>query len=104
MFLDDILLMASSNQELALARDTFFDKCKEISSPAMSDFTIFGHGNQLSRYDLDPSKRKEEDCATVPGSSREVISFHRGTVALHPQQLQLCQHLCNIETCSNNKL
>ena len=58
----------------------FLIKCREISSPAMSDFTIFGYGNQLSRHDLDPSKRKEgEDRGTVPGSSGEVISFYKGT-------------------------
>ena len=39
----------------------------------------FGHGNQLSRHVLGPSKRKErEDCTMVLGSSREVVSFDEG--------------------------
>lgn len=43
----------------------------------------FGHGNQLSRHVLGPSKRKErEDCAMVLGSSREVVSFDEGAKSI----------------------
>ena len=41
------------------------------------------HGNQLSRHDLDPSKRKKEGRATVLGSSGKIISFHKGNKPIH---------------------
>lgn len=84
LFLDNILLMASSKENLALWRKAmlhlasesrFFDNFKERSPPAKSDFVIFRHGNQLSRYDIHSLKRKERaDCATVPESFWVVIS------------------------------
>ena len=81
--------MASSKEELKLARDTliylfqnlgFLINRKKSKTRTMSEYTIFGYGNQLNRNDTDPSKReKKEDCATAPGSTGEVISLHKGT-------------------------
>ena len=46
----------------------------------MSEYTIFGYVNQLKRNDTDPSTReKGKICATVPGSTGEVISLHKET-------------------------
>ena len=81
--------MTSSKEELKLARDTliyllqnlrFLINRKKSKTRTMSEYTIFGYGNQLNRNDTDPSTtEKREDCATAPGSTGEVISLHKGT-------------------------
>ena len=67
IFPKGILLMASSKEEMALARDAliyclqnlgFLMNVNKFSTLAMSEFAIFGHRNQLRRHDLDPSKRR----------------------------------------------
>lgn len=67
IFPKGILLMASSREEMALARDAliyclqnlgFLMNVNKFSTLAMSEFAIFGHRNQLRRHDLDPSKRR----------------------------------------------
>ena len=46
----------------------------------MSDYKVFGYGNQLNRNETDPSTiEKREDCTTVPGFPGEVINLHKGT-------------------------
>ena len=61
--------MASSKEELKLARDTlrylfqnlgFLINRKKSKTRTMSEYTIFGYGNQLNRNDTDPSKREKK--------------------------------------------
>ena len=57
---------------------------------------IFGHGNQLSRYDLDSSNKKwRADCATVPGSSGEIISLYEEENSIN---LLSCRNGCCVES------
>ena len=86
IFLDDILLMASSKEELTLARNTdisspessFFNKQQEFGARTMSEYSIFGYRSQLNRSDTDTSARqKREDCETIPGSTGDVLSLHK---------------------------
>ena len=85
-FLDNILLMASSKEELALGRDTliyllqnigFLIDCEKSVLEPCHNIQFFGYGNQLNKNDTDPSTRdKWKDCVTVPGSTGKAISLH----------------------------
>ena len=89
VFLDGILLVASSKQKLTLARETliylfsesrFSEKSRNISTRILSRYTTFGCGNQLNRNDTNTSTReKRENFTTVPGSTGEVVSLYKGT-------------------------
>ena len=89
VFLDGILLVASSKKKLTLARETliylfsesrFSEKSRNISTRILSRYTTFGCGNQLNRNDTNTSTReKRENFTTVPGSTGEVVSLYKGT-------------------------
>lgn len=88
-----------------------FSECKEVSSLAMSQSAVFGYGNQLSGYDLEPSNKKRlikeikekimQQCKDFLG---KLSVFIKELVALYQQQLQFCQHLCNIGPYRDNNL
>ena len=92
--LDDILVMASSKEELSLASDTMIYFLQNlgflvnvITSVLQPCQTLQFLGMEISSVDMTlnlPIKKidkrdEREDHATVPGSFREVSSFHKGT-------------------------
>ena len=57
----------------------FSDQHKEICASSMSNHTVLGHGDKLSRFDYNSSTgEKGPDSKTVSRSSVEVISSNTG--------------------------
>ena len=46
--------------DISYSESRFSDKSQNISTRSMSEYTIFGYGNQLSRNDTDPSTREKK--------------------------------------------
>ena len=89
VFLDGILLVASSKKKLTLQEkhlytyfsgSRFSEKSRNMRTRILSRYTIFGYGNQLNRNDTNTSTReKRENFTTVPESTGEVVSLYKGT-------------------------
>ena len=87
VFLDDILIMASSMEEAVITRDTdiftaefrIHNQCKEIGISPSPDFAISRSRNKFLRDDSQSSFRKEgKNYSTLPIYSGSVGSLNKG--------------------------
>ena len=71
--------IGTGHSHLPTSELRFFDQHKEICASSVSNYTVFGHGDKLRRFDYNSSTgEKGPDSKTVSRSSVEVISFNTG--------------------------